>query len=134
MSLFANAQREPPDLPGVAMWVAANDKPAAAAKPVTGDVTEIKLKHEIMQLSARERYRLKNLQEVCLFYRVESCYADQNRILPIVLKRPCNRTSMISKSNSQTWVVHPRLDTVEPVRNLLPLQGCADHKSQRLGT
>jgi transcriptional coactivator HFI1/ADA1 len=64
MALFANTQREPPDMPGVASWVAANDKPTAAAKPVTGDAAELRLKTEVMQLSARERHRMKNLQEV----------------------------------------------------------------------
>ena len=64
MALFANAQRDPPDQPGVASWVAANDKPTTAAKPVTGDAAEQKLKSEVMQLPARERHRLKNLPEV----------------------------------------------------------------------
>ncbi len=64
LALFANTQREPPDQPGVATWVAANDKPAAATKPVSGDAEERRLKSEIMHVPARERHRLKALQEV----------------------------------------------------------------------
>lgn len=64
LALFANTQREPPDQIGVATWVAANDKPAAATKPVSGDAAEQRLKSEIMHLPARERHRLKALQEV----------------------------------------------------------------------
>ena len=64
-AIFANSQRDPPELPGVAMWVAANDKPTTQSKPVSGDAAEQRLKSEIMQLQARERHRLKSLQEVC---------------------------------------------------------------------
>lgn len=64
MSILANSQRDPPEQQGVAVWVAATDKPAAAAKPVTGDVSEQKLKSEVMGLPGRERHRLKNLIDV----------------------------------------------------------------------
>ncbi|KAF2670991.1 hypothetical protein BT63DRAFT_453363 [Microthyrium microscopicum] len=63
MALFANAQRDPPETPGVASWVAANDKPTTPSKPVTGDAAEQKLKSEIMHMPARERYRIKHLPE-----------------------------------------------------------------------
>jgi transcriptional coactivator HFI1/ADA1 len=65
LSIFTNAQREPPEMPGLATWVAANDKPTTQSKPVTGDAAEQRLKSEVMQLPARERHRLKALQEVC---------------------------------------------------------------------
>ena len=72
LAIFANAQRDPPDLPGVASWVAANDKPTTQSKPVTGDAAEQRLKLEIMKLPARERHRLKALQEVqCLQFWCE---------------------------------------------------------------
>lgn len=66
LAIFANSQRDPPDLLGVATWVAANDKPTTQSKPVTGDAAEQRLKSEIVQMSARERHRLKALQEVHL--------------------------------------------------------------------
>jgi transcriptional coactivator HFI1/ADA1 len=64
LAVFANAQRDAPDQPGVASWVAANDKPTAQTKPVSGDEAERRLKSEIMLLPARERHRLKQLGEV----------------------------------------------------------------------
>lgn len=43
--------------------MSANDKPTASSKPVTGDAAELRLKTEIMNLPARERHRLKAIQE-----------------------------------------------------------------------
>lgn len=61
-AIHANALRDPPE-PGVAAFVSANDKPTAAAKPVSGDASEQRLKVEIMHLPARERHRLKKIEE-----------------------------------------------------------------------
>lgn len=47
----------------MAAFVSANDKPTAAAKPVNGDAAEQRLKVEIMHLPARERNRLKKIEE-----------------------------------------------------------------------
>jgi transcriptional coactivator HFI1/ADA1 len=66
-AIFTNSNRDQPELPGVASWVAANDKPTTQSKPVTGDAAEQRLKSEIMQMPARERHRLKALQEVRTF-------------------------------------------------------------------
>lgn len=48
---------------GVASWVSANDKPTtgAGSKPVSGDAAEQRLKAEVMQLSSRDRRRLKDI-------------------------------------------------------------------------
>jgi transcriptional coactivator HFI1/ADA1 len=70
LAIFSNAQRDPPDQPGVASWVAANDKPTATAKPVTGDAAEQRLKSEIMQLPPRERRRIRKLEAV----RMQVCH------------------------------------------------------------
>jgi transcriptional coactivator HFI1/ADA1 len=68
LAIFSNAQREPPDQPGVASWVAANDKPTTTTKPITGDAAEQRLKTEIMHLPPRERRRIRKLEAVCLFF------------------------------------------------------------------
>jgi transcriptional coactivator HFI1/ADA1 len=64
MAIFANTQRDLPETGGVASWVSANDKPTSTLKPVTGDAAEQQLKTEIMLITAKERSRLKTLQEV----------------------------------------------------------------------
>ncbi|KAF2402489.1 putative transcriptional co-activator [Trichodelitschia bisporula] len=61
VAVLANAARDPPE-PGVASWVSANDKPTTGIKPATGDAMEQRLKTDIMQLPARERHRLKGIQ------------------------------------------------------------------------
>ncbi|PHH73239.1 hypothetical protein CDD82_5596 [Ophiocordyceps australis] len=63
-ALLGNVTREMPDQ-GIAPWVSANDKPVAApaAKPVSGDAAERKLKGEVMQLPARDRRRIKELAQ-----------------------------------------------------------------------
>ena len=60
-AIYGNIFRDPPE-PGVASWVSANDKPTSVTKPA-GDEAEKRLKHEVMQLSRRERKRLKTIQE-----------------------------------------------------------------------
>ncbi|KAI1762866.1 transcriptional regulator of RNA polII, SAGA, subunit-domain-containing protein [Hypoxylon sp. FL1150] len=61
-AIYGNLTREMPDQ-GVAPWVSANDKPTpnVGAKPVTGDAAERRLKGEVMQLPARDRRRIKEL-------------------------------------------------------------------------
>ncbi|KAF2101996.1 hypothetical protein NA57DRAFT_34920 [Rhizodiscina lignyota] len=61
-ALLTNATRDSPE-PGVASWVSANDKPTAVSKPVSGDAAEQRLKTEVMQLPARDRHRLKGIQD-----------------------------------------------------------------------
>jgi transcriptional coactivator HFI1/ADA1 len=77
LAVFANAQRDAPDQSGVASWVAANDKPTAQTKPVSGDEAERRLKQEVMALPARERHRLKQLTEVS-FAAVVSCTSSNH--------------------------------------------------------
>ena len=45
--------------PGVASWVSANDKPAAAPKPISGDAAEQRVKTEVKNLPAKDRRRIK---------------------------------------------------------------------------
>ncbi|KAF2001393.1 hypothetical protein P154DRAFT_575114 [Amniculicola lignicola CBS 123094] len=61
-AIYGNIFRDAPE-PGVASWVSANDKPTTSTKPTTGDKAEKRLKAEVMQLSRRERKRLKTVQE-----------------------------------------------------------------------
>ncbi|KAF2203115.1 hypothetical protein GQ43DRAFT_439117 [Delitschia confertaspora ATCC 74209] len=63
VAIFGNIFRDPPES-GVASWVSANDKPTTGTgnKPA-GDEAEKRLKHEVMQLSRRERKRLKMIQQ-----------------------------------------------------------------------
>jgi len=63
-AIYGNVTREMPDQ-GVASWVSANDKPTtgAGSKPVSGDAAEQRLKTEVMQLPARDRRRLKDLNQ-----------------------------------------------------------------------
>lgn len=64
-AIFANVPRDLPD-PGVAPWVSANEKPTILSKPVSGDAAEQRLKTEVMKLHARDRRRLKEVQDVSL--------------------------------------------------------------------
>lgn len=57
-----NAGRDPPEA-GIASWVSANDKPTSVSKPVSGDAAEQRLKTEVMQLPARDRHRVKSIQD-----------------------------------------------------------------------
>ena len=70
MGIWFNVGRDPPE-PGVASFVSTNDKPVVLSKPVSGDAAEQRLKAEVMQLPARDRRRLKDVQEVFLKCRVQ---------------------------------------------------------------
>ncbi|KAF2711367.1 hypothetical protein K504DRAFT_465133 [Pleomassaria siparia CBS 279.74] len=61
-AIYANIFRDPPEA-GIASWVSSTDKPTTTAKTNTGDEAEKRLKHEIMQLSRRERKRLKTVHQ-----------------------------------------------------------------------
>ncbi|CAI9631022.1 transcriptional co-activator protein [Alternaria burnsii] len=59
-AIYANIWRDPPEA-GIASWVSSSDKPTSGTVKGTGDESEKRLKHEIMQLSRRERKRLKGI-------------------------------------------------------------------------
>ena len=44
--------------------MSANDKPTVLSKPMVGDAAEQRLKTEVMQMPARDRRRLKEVQDV----------------------------------------------------------------------
>jgi transcriptional coactivator HFI1/ADA1 len=58
-AIYANIWRDPPEA-GIASWVSSGDKPATSVKG-THDESEKRLKFEVMQLSRRERKRLKTI-------------------------------------------------------------------------
>ncbi|CAI6335304.1 unnamed protein product [Periconia digitata] len=62
MGMYANMWRDTPE-PGVANWVSSNAKPSSNVTKGTGDESEKRMKHEVMQLSRRERKRLKTLHQ-----------------------------------------------------------------------
>lgn len=82
-AIYGNVTREMPDQ-GVASWVSANDKPTtgAGSKPVSGDAAEQRLKTEVMQLPARDRRRLKDLNQndVCVT-SLSALWAHENEHL-----------------------------------------------------
>jgi transcriptional coactivator HFI1/ADA1 len=58
-AIYANIWRDTPE-PGIASWVSSSDKPSSGTGVKgTGDEAEKRLKYEVMQLSRRERKRLK---------------------------------------------------------------------------
>ncbi|CAA9957257.1 hypothetical protein CFE70_000827 [Pyrenophora teres f. teres 0-1] len=59
-AIYGNIWRDPPEA-GIASWVSSSDKPTSGTVKGTGDESEKRLKHEIMQLSRRERKRLKGI-------------------------------------------------------------------------
>ncbi|CAN9397565.1 unnamed protein product [Alternaria alternata] len=59
-AIYANIWRDPPEA-GIASWVSSSDKPTSGTVKGTGDESEKRLKHEVMQLSRRERKRLKGI-------------------------------------------------------------------------
>jgi hypothetical protein len=62
-ALISNTARDSPPTE-VALWVTdGDDASSSATKPPGGDVTERKLKMEVMGISARERKRLKEVPE-----------------------------------------------------------------------
>ncbi|PVI01749.1 hypothetical protein DM02DRAFT_627394 [Periconia macrospinosa] len=62
MGIYANMWRDAPE-PGVANWVSSSAKPSTNVTKGTGDESEKRLKHEVMQLNRRERKRLKTLHQ-----------------------------------------------------------------------
>lgn len=59
-AVYANIWRDAPEA-GIASWVSSSDKPTSGMAKGTGDESEKRLKYEIMQLSRRERKRLKTI-------------------------------------------------------------------------
>ncbi|CAO2654390.1 Nn.00g111230.m01.CDS01 [Neocucurbitaria sp. VM-36] len=59
-AIYANIWRDAPEA-GIASWVSSSDKPTSGTVKGTGDESEKRLKYEIMQLSRRERKRLKTI-------------------------------------------------------------------------
>lgn len=59
-AIYANIWRDPPDA-GIATWVSSSDKPSGGVVKGTHDESEKRLKYEVMQLSRRERKRLKTI-------------------------------------------------------------------------
>ena len=59
-AIYTNMWRDPPEA-GIASWVSSSDKPTSGTVKGTGDESEKRLKHEVMQLSRRERKRLKGI-------------------------------------------------------------------------
>ncbi|KAF1963609.1 hypothetical protein CC80DRAFT_397866 [Byssothecium circinans] len=62
VGVYANIWRDQPEL-GVASWVSSSDKPTSGVAKGTGDESEKRLKHEVMQLNRRERKRLKTIHQ-----------------------------------------------------------------------
>ena len=58
--IYANIWRDAPE-PGIASWVSSTDKPSSNTIKGQGDESEKRLKYEVMQLSRRERKRLKGI-------------------------------------------------------------------------
>ncbi|KAF1916303.1 transcriptional regulator of RNA polII, SAGA, subunit-domain-containing protein [Ampelomyces quisqualis] len=57
-AIYGNIWRDQPE-PGIATWVSSSDKPSSSTVKGTHDESEKRLKYEVMQLSRRERKRLK---------------------------------------------------------------------------
>ncbi|KAJ4303229.1 hypothetical protein N0V90_002122 [Kalmusia sp. IMI 367209] len=62
MGMYANVWRDSPEA-GIASWVSSTDKVGSGVVKGTGDESEKRLKHEVMQMSRRERKRLKTLHQ-----------------------------------------------------------------------
>ena len=62
-AILANTMRDPPEA-GIAKFVSANEKPVIGPKPSIGDQAEKRVKHEVMQLTRRERARIKMADHV----------------------------------------------------------------------
>jgi len=62
MGVIANVWRDAPEA-GVASWVSSSDKVSSGVAKGTGDEGEKRLKHEVMQMSRRERKRLKTIHQ-----------------------------------------------------------------------
>ncbi|CBY01880.1 hypothetical protein LEMA_P006670.1 [Plenodomus lingam JN3] len=59
-AVYSNIWRDAPEA-GIASWVSSSDKPTSGTVKGTGDESEKRLKYEVMQLSRRERKRLKTI-------------------------------------------------------------------------
>lgn len=59
-AIYANIWRDAPEA-GIASWVSSSDKPSSSTVKGQGDESEKRLKYEVMQLSRRERKRLKGI-------------------------------------------------------------------------
>lgn len=59
-AIYANIWRDAPEA-GIASWVSSTDKPSSGTVKGQGDESEKRLKLEVMQLSRRERKRLKTI-------------------------------------------------------------------------
>lgn len=59
-AIYANIWRDAPEA-GIASWVSSTDKPSSGIVKGQGDESEKRLKYEVMQLSRRERKRLKGI-------------------------------------------------------------------------
>ncbi|KAH6644155.1 transcriptional regulator of RNA polII, SAGA, subunit-domain-containing protein [Boeremia exigua] len=59
-AIYANIWRDVPEA-GIASWVSSTDKPSSSTVKGQGDESEKRLKYEVMQLSRRERKRLKTI-------------------------------------------------------------------------
>ncbi|KAJ8118175.1 hypothetical protein OPT61_g782 [Boeremia exigua] len=59
-AIYANIWRDAPEA-GIASWVSSTDKPSSSTTKGQGDESEKRLKYEVMQLSRRERKRLKTI-------------------------------------------------------------------------
>ncbi|KAF1930302.1 uncharacterized protein M421DRAFT_418623 [Didymella exigua CBS 183.55] len=62
-AIYANIWRDAPEA-GIASWVSSTDKPSSSTVKGQGDESEKRLKYEVMQLSRRERKRLKTIPAV----------------------------------------------------------------------
>lgn len=60
IAIYANIWRDAPDA-GIASWVSSSDKPTGGTAKGAHDESEKRLKYEVMQLSRRERKRLKTI-------------------------------------------------------------------------
>ncbi|KAF2195772.1 hypothetical protein K469DRAFT_544621 [Zopfia rhizophila CBS 207.26] len=111
LAIYGNVFRDPPE-PGIASWVSANDKPTAVAKPNTGDEAEKRLKHEVMQLSRRERNRLKKIQESPFdaFTGLMSEYHDARRI-----KQPDTGPASAGGYQKTNWDLEIRKRYTQPL-------------------
>jgi hypothetical protein len=59
-AMYGNIWRDAPEA-GIASWVSSSDKPSSGTAKGQGDESEKRLKYEVMQLSRRERKRLKTI-------------------------------------------------------------------------
>ncbi|KAL5392941.1 hypothetical protein DPSP01_000633 [Paraphaeosphaeria sporulosa] len=62
MGVYANVWRDAPEA-GIASWVSSSDKVSGSVPKGTGDESEKRLKQEVMQISRRERKRLKTIHQ-----------------------------------------------------------------------